>query len=188
MPARVPLLALALAAACSGRSRPLPSPANLAAVRLYDAMGCVALLSWDPVEGATSYQVSAQDAGATRTFDLQRAQMIVQWPAGDLAVAVRALDAEGPGERTPVLHAPESLPELQVSISGTTAHLSWNSEASPAQVARGLSRESMTVVASVTGSSYDDEGLTRGATCYWAVQLGQPPLSFVSAVKSQPVA
>ncbi len=43
------------------------------------------------------------------------------------------------------------------------------------------------MIASVEGSGYDDEGLTPGATYFWAVQFGQPPLSFVPAVKSQTV-
>ncbi len=43
------------------------------------------------------------------------------------------------------------------------------------------------MIASEEGSGYDDEGLTPGATYFWAVQFGQPPLSFVPAVKSQTV-
>jgi hypothetical protein len=50
-----------------------------------------------------------------------------------------------------------------------------------------MSRESMIVLATVSGSSYDDVGLVPGATYFWAVQLGQPPLSFVPAVRSRTV-
>lgn len=82
---------------------------------------------------------------------------------------------------------PEAMPDFEIAISGTTAHLSWPAEISRALVARGLSRETMTVVATVSGSGYDDQGLVPGATYFWAVQLGEPPLSFVLAVKSRTV-
>jgi hypothetical protein len=186
MPFRGPLLALAIAAACS--SQALPAPADLAAIRMYEPIDCLALLSWGAVPGATGYRVSGTSAGSTQTFDVGPAQAIIRWSrGGDVAVTVRALGPDGPGDPTLVLHVPEAMPDFQILISGTAAHLSWPAGASPALVARGPNRETMALLATVDGSGYDDQGLTPGATYFWAVVFGVPPLSFVPAVQSRTV-
>jgi hypothetical protein len=156
---------------------------------VYNATDCVALLSWDPVEGATSYRVAWAGGGARETFDVPlKTQTVLQWTRGDLEVTIEAIDAEGPGARTAPLRVPEAMPDFEISISGTTAQLSWAAEASPARVARGPTRETMAVLATVSGATgYTDEGLVPGSTYFWAVQFGQPPLSFVPAVKSRTV-
>jgi len=187
LPVRGLLLVVAIAAGCSSQSQPLPAPANLAAVRLYEPIGCLALLSWNAGPGATGYRVSGTSPDSTQTLDVGPAQAMIRWPQGDLDLAVRALGPEGPGYPTPVLHVPEAMPDFEISISGTTAHLSWPAGASPAMVARGPSREAMSVLATVDGSTYDDQGLTPGATYFWAIVFGGPPLSFVPAVQSRTV-
>ena len=155
---------------------------------MYEPIDCLARLSWDPVPGAMGYRVSGASTGWVGTLDVTPALATIKWPRGDLAVTVRALGPDGPGEATASLLVPETLPDFQISVSGTTAHLSWPAEASPALVAHGLTRESMSVVANVDGSSYDDEGLTAGATYFWAVVFGRPPVTFLPAVKSRSVA
>jgi hypothetical protein len=182
---RTASLLLALAA-CSSQP-PLPAPANLSAVRMYDPIDCLAKLSWDAVPGATGYRISAASPGSVETFEVGPALSTIRWARGDVAVTVRALSPDGPGEPTAILRVPEAMPDFQISISGTTAHLSWAVEASPALLVRGPTRESMAVVASVTGSGFDDEGLTPGQVYFWAVQFGEPPLTFVPSVKSRAV-
>lgn len=179
------LLSLALAA-CSSQP-PLPAPANLSAVRMYEPIDCLARLSWDAVPGATGYRISAASPASVETFDVLPALSTIRWPRGEVAVTVRALGPDGPGDPSATLRVPEAMPDFQISISGTTAHLSWPAEASPALIVRGPTRELMSKIASVTGSGYDDEGLTPGQVYFWAVQFGQPPLSFVPSVKSQVV-
>jgi hypothetical protein len=180
---RIGALLLALAA-CSSQP-PLLAPANLNAVRMYEPIDCLARLSWDAVPGATGYRVSVAGPASAQTFDVTPALSTIRWASGDVTVTVRALGPDGPGEATAVLRVPEAMPDFQVAITGTTAHLSWPAEASPALVVRGPTRELMTAIASVTGPGYDDEGLTPGQTYFWAVQFGSPPLSFVPSVKSQ---
>ena len=173
-------------AACSAQP-PLPAPANLGAVRMYDPIDCLAKLSWDAVPGATGYRVSAASPDSVETLDVIPALSTIRWPRGDVAVTVRTLSPDGPGEPTAILRVPEAMPDFEISISGTTAHLSWPVEASPALLVRGPTRESMAVIASVTGSGFDDENLTPGQVYFWAVQFGQPPLTFVPSVKSRAV-
>jgi len=173
-------------AACSSHP-PLPAPANLSAVRMYDPIDCLAKLSWDAVPGATGYRISAASPDSVETLDVIPALSTIRWPRGDVAVTVRALSPDGPGEPTAILRVPEAMPDFEISISGTTAHLSWPVEASPALLVRGPTRESMAVIASVTGSGFDDENLTPGQVYFWAVQFGQPPLTCVPSVKSRVV-
>jgi len=173
-------------AACSAQP-PLPAPANLGAVRMYDPIDCLAKLSWDAVPGATGYRISAASPDSVETLDVIPALSTIRWPRGDVAVTVRALSPDGPGEATAILRVPEAMPDFEISISGTTAHLSWPVEASPALLVRGPTRESMAVIASVTGSGFDDENLTPGQVYFWAVQFGRPPLTFVPSVKSRAV-
>ncbi len=173
-------------AACSSHP-PLPAPANLSAVRMYDPIDCLAKLSWDAVPGATGYRISAASPDSVETLDVIPALSTIRWPRGDVAVTVRTLSPDGPGEPTAILRVPEAMPDFEISISGTTAHLSWPVEASPALLVRGPTRESMAVIASVTGPGFDDEGLTPGQVYFWAVQFGRPPLTFVPSVKSRAV-
>ena len=154
---------------------------------MYEPIDCLARLSWDAVVGATGYRITAASPSSVQTFDVMPALATIRWPRGDVDVTVRALGPDGAGESTASLRVPEALPDFQISISGTTAHLSWPAEASPALVVRGPTRELMSMIANVEGSGFDDEGLTPGQVYFWAVQFGRPPLSFLPSVKSQVV-
>jgi hypothetical protein len=155
-------------------------PSNFAALFWPDNV----LLSWDPVNSATGYEVYALLPPVVwKRLPTTQAHLSLSYGnaflgRSDLAFAVRAISPHRTSALTAEIGKPAYIAQAGITVTGTTATVEWPSSYGVATIALGTSPDALTEVVQDGMSPWRRAGLEPGRAYYWKVIFGSPPIFF----------